>query len=68
VRTEAGRAALQQAVVQALRDAGGSDVRAEQLRSLGATPAQLRATLNGLIEDGVVSYTGQARGTRYSLV
>jgi hypothetical protein len=68
VRTEAGRAALQQAVLDALRSQGGKDVRAEQLRSVGAAPTQLRATLNKLIEDGAVTFTGQARGTRYSLV
>jgi hypothetical protein len=67
VRTEAGRAALQDAVLEALRAHGGKDIRAEQLRDLGATPAQLRTTLNKMIEDGLVTYTGKARGTRYSL-
>jgi hypothetical protein len=34
---------------------------------LGATPAQLRSSLNRLIETGDVSFSGQARGTHYSL-
>lgn len=68
VRTETGRAKLQAAVLEALRQCGGSNVAASDMRSIGATPQQLRTTLNRLIDDGVVGYTGRARGTRYSLV
>lgn len=31
------------------------------------TPAQVRSTLNSLIEEGLLSFKGQARGTRYKL-
>lgn len=65
---EARPGTLRGAVLAALRELGGSDIAAGELRSLGATPDQLRKTLNGLISEGIVTYTGQTRGTRYSLV
>jgi hypothetical protein len=69
MRTEEGREALKTAVLEGLRELGGEDVRAEQLRKrVEASAAQLRAMLNRLIEEGVLTYTGKARGTRYSLV
>lgn len=65
--TAEGRAALDHAVLESLT-ALGQSVSAEALRArLGATPAQLRSSLNRHIEAGAVSYSGQARGTRYSL-
>jgi len=33
----------------------------------GGSPMQIRNTLNSLIEEGIVQYKGQARGTRYRL-
>jgi hypothetical protein len=67
-RTASGRAALDQAVLEGLTALGGQDVSAEQLRDrIGATPHQLRTSLARHIEAGFVSYTGKARGTRYSL-
>ncbi|KIG17946.1 hypothetical protein DB30_02161 [Enhygromyxa salina] len=69
VRTDEGRAELDAAVLEGLAALGGKDVRAEGLRKrLGATPHQLRTALNRHIGSGAVTYTGQARGTRYSLV
>lgn len=66
--TDEGRAALDRAVLEALAVFGGVGVSAEALRArLGATPAQLRASLNRHIEAGDVSFSGKARGTRYSL-
>ena len=67
-RTPAGRAALERAVLGALADLGGENIAAEEIRKRsGATAAQIRTTLNRAIEAGTVTYTGQARGTRYSL-
>lgn len=66
--TDEGRAALDRAVLESLAAFGGVSVSAEALRArLGATPAQLRSSLNRHIEAGEVSFSGQARGTRYSL-
>lgn len=66
--TAEGRAALDRAVLESLAAFGGVGVSAEALRArLGATPAQLRSSLNRHIEAGDVSFTGKARGTRYSL-
>lgn len=33
----------------------------------GGNPSQIRATLNSLIEEKLIEYKGQARGTRYRL-
>lgn len=66
--TSEGRDALDRAVLESLAAFGGVGVSAEALRArLGATPAQLRSSLNRHIEAGDVSFTGKARGTRYSL-
>jgi hypothetical protein len=68
VRTEAGREAFDKEVLDALKEFGGDTVAATQLReSLNADPTQLRTSLNRLIERGLVTFTGKARGTRYSL-
>jgi hypothetical protein len=66
--TSEGRDALDRAVLESLAAFGGVGVSAEALRArLGATPAQLRSSLNRHIEAGDVSFSGKARGTRYSL-
>jgi hypothetical protein len=68
VRTEAGRESFDTDVLNALKELGGDTVAATNLRErLGADPTQLRASLNRLIEKGLVTFTGKARGTRYSL-
>ncbi len=67
-RTEDGRAALDRAVLESLAAFGGVGVSAEAIRArLGATPAQIRTSLNRHIEAGEVTFTGKARGTRYSM-
>ena len=33
----------------------------------GGNPSQIRTCLNSLIEEGLVKFKGQARGTRYRL-
>ena len=68
VRTEAGRDAFEAEVLSTLKDQGGHHVAATQLRTaLDADPTQLRTALNHLIERGIVTFTGKARGTRYSI-
>ena len=68
VRSPEGRAALSAAVLEALSDLGGKEVAAQAIRKkLGATPAQIRTTLNRHIEAGAVTFSGKARGTRYTL-
>ncbi|MCA9686318.1 MAG: hypothetical protein KC457_29395 [Myxococcales bacterium] len=69
VRTESGREAFDAEVLAALKAAGGESVGAGELRAaLDADPTQLRAALNRLIEKGVLTFTGKARGTRYTLI
>lgn len=68
VRTETGREHFDEEVLASLRAAGGDTVAATTLREMiGADPTQLRTSLNRLIERGLVTFTGKARGTRYSL-
>lgn len=68
VRSPQGREALAAAVLEALTELGGKDVAAQAIRKqLGATPAQIRTTLNRHIESGAVTFVGKARGTRYTL-
>jgi hypothetical protein len=67
-RTDAGRAALDRAVYETLGAFGGTNVSAEAIRArLGATPAQIRTSLNRHIVAGDVSFSGKARGTRYTV-
>jgi hypothetical protein len=68
VRTETGREAFDAEVLAALKAAGGDHVAATEIRNaLDADPTQLRTALNRLIERGIVTFTGKARGTRYSI-
>jgi antitoxin component HigA of HigAB toxin-antitoxin module/biotin operon repressor len=62
------REALDQEVLDILESLGGEAVSAPDIRAhLDITAAQLRASLNRLIECGEVAFSGRARGTRYSL-
>lgn len=68
VRTETGREAFDNEVLEGLKELGGENVNATSLRNaLDSDPTQLRTALNRLIERGIVTFTGKARGTRYSL-
>jgi hypothetical protein len=68
VRTEAGREQFDQELLAALTAAGGDSVSASTLReAVGGDPNQIRTALNRLIEAGEVTFSGKARGTRYSL-
>ncbi|MBK8261506.1 MAG: hypothetical protein IPK80_09210 [Nannocystis sp.] len=66
-RRPEGRAAYDQAVLSAIESAGAS-IGAETLRrSVGGTSLQARAALGRLIEAGKITWSGQARGTRYQV-
>ena len=64
-RTASGREAYDSAI-QAVIEAAKGPLGATQLRAkVGGTPQQARAALHRLIEAGTITYTGQARATRY---
>ena len=65
-RTESGRAALDAAVFEVVQEFKAS-IAASAFASLGASPNQIRSSLNRLIAEGSVTWTGKARGTRYHL-
>lgn len=67
LRTEEGRIQYDGAVTKALRRIGGK-VAAKDVREIvGGSPAQVRASLDRLIEQGRVVYEGKTRNTRYEL-
>ncbi len=67
-RTKAGRIAYDDSMLDALRTSE-SPMSAVELRDLnGGTPDQARKALNRLIEEGKVSFSGKARGTRYAAI
>lgn len=67
-RTPAGRDAYDQAMLDALKGADGPQAAPELSAVVGGTPLQVRTALARLIERGLVTWTGQARGTRYTAV
>lgn len=67
-RTPAGREAFDTAMLNALRAAGGNQAAPDLSALVGGTPLQVRTALARLIERGAVTWTGQARGTRYTAV
>lgn len=68
LRTKTGIEVYRKAVLAALKNLGGVDIRAVQVQErIGGTEYQLRSMLNRLISDGEVTYTGQRATTRYSL-
>lgn len=67
-RTAAGRYAYDQAVFGALEAHGGPMSAVEVRERVGGTPQQARAALARLMEDEIVTSTGQATATRYVLV
>ena len=68
LRTAEGRDALDEAVYAILEAAGPDAALASSDIKINATPAQLRASLARLIEQERVTWSGQARGTRYSVL
>lgn len=67
-RTPQGREAYDQAMLSALKAGTGPQAAPELSAVVGGTPLQVRTALARLIERGLVSWTGQARGTRYTAV
>jgi hypothetical protein len=67
-RTPAGRDAYDQNMLNVLKSGAGPQAAPELSAVVGGTPLQVRTSLARLIERGLVSWTGQARGTRYSAV
>ena len=67
-RTPEGREAYDAAVLAALGSLGGP-ANSEQVRPIaGGTSLQLRTALTRLSNEGKITWEGQARGTRYSLL
>lgn len=67
LRTPEGREEYDQQVVGALVDFGEPALATDIREKVGGTPAQLRASLNRLIELGQAGYEGATRSTRYFL-
>lgn len=68
-RTAAGRAAFEEAILNALGELGGGPVSGQDVRTkVGGTSLQVRTAMNRLIEADKVTFEGKARGTKYSLV
>lgn len=65
-RTPAGREAYDQAVLEALKAAGKAAAAPDLSTVAGGTPLQVRTALARLIERGLATWSGQARGTRYT--
>ncbi len=64
-RTQAGRDALDAAIISILKQTG-EPMRAVDIRdAVGGTAAQVRARVNTLIAEGKIAYKGRASGTRY---
>lgn len=64
-RSKKGREAYDAAVSQYLQKSGKPAGATEVRKAIGGTPEQFRASVNRLIDDGMVGYEGQARSTRY---
>ena len=66
-RSAAGRAAFDEAVLAALKQLGGEQIAAVDVRAeVGGSAAQVRSALDRLIEAGKVTFEGRTRATRYS--
>lgn len=66
-RTPAGRDAFDKAVFEAIKAIGAPAGAGELQKRVGGTNMQVRSACNRLIEAGQVTWTGKARGTRYSV-
>lgn len=66
-RTAAGREALDEKIIEAVTAIGGPVSAAQVQARVGGTNMQVRAGLNRLIEAEKLTWSGQARGTRYHL-
>lgn len=66
-RTPEGRGAYDEALFKALEGAGAPTGAGALIGKVGGTSLQARAGLARLIEAGRITWTGKARGTKYSL-
>jgi hypothetical protein len=66
-RTPEGRAQYDEALFKALEAAGVPTGAGALIAKVGGTSLQARAGLTRLIEAGRITWSGKARGTRYSL-
>lgn len=65
-RSSSGRATFDSRVLTYLRSRMDEYLPARDVQEhVGGTPVQVRSSLNRLIEQELVTWTGQARGTRY---
>lgn len=67
-RTAEGRVVYDESLFQAVRDAGGPAGAGALISAVGGTSLQARAGLARLIEAGRITWSGKARGTKYSVV
>lgn len=65
-RTPEGRKRYSEAVLKLVQESKGPIAATDIRDRLGGTPLQVRAALNKWIEEGKISYQGQARAMRYS--
>jgi len=67
-RTAEGRTAYDEALFQAVKDSGGPAGAGSLIARAGGSSLQARAGLARLIEAGRITWSGKARGTKYSVV
>lgn len=65
-RTPQGRQRYAEAVLKMVEESKGPIAASEIRERLGGTPLQVRAALNRWIQEGKISYQGQARAMRYT--
>ena len=66
-RTAEGRAAYDEALFQAVKESGGPAGAGALISRAGGSSLQARAGLARLIEAGRITWSGKARGTKYSV-
>jgi DNA-binding GntR family transcriptional regulator len=67
-RSAAGREDFDERILAYLRTRGEYLPARDVQANVGGTPLQVRTALNRLIEQGFVTFTGRARGTRYAIL
>ncbi|NVB36748.1 hypothetical protein G6O69_02815 [Pseudenhygromyxa sp. WMMC2535] len=66
MRSSDGREAFERRILAYMRNQDGYIPARQVQENVGGSMAQLRRALNRLIEQGLVTYKGRARGTRYA--
>ena len=67
-RTAEGRTEYDEALFQAVKEHGGPVGAGALIAKVGGTSLQARAGLARLIEAGRITWSGKARGTKYSVL